>query len=133
MKISMTTNAATKKMDIHFIHFASRSNPFSLKLIALNPFDNANKPVMNKTAKFKFPFTIEINAIMLTNVIKRPAIQFRFTYITPLKKVGATCHRLLRIILGLLFQDVPNKISVRYTFVKSTVYLRLSNTMAMQT
>ena len=133
MKISMITKATTKKTDIHFIHFASRSNPFSLKLIARNPFDNANKPVINKTAKFKFPFTIDINAIILTSVINKPAIQFRFIYITPLKKVGATCHRLFIIILRLLFRDVPNKISVRYTFVISTVYLRLSNIMAMQT
>lgn len=61
-----------------FIHFASLTNPFSLKLIARKPLLNAKIAVINKTAILIFPLMINTNAEILTAAISRPKTQFLF-------------------------------------------------------
>lgn len=82
----MIIKATEKKIDIPFIHLASRTNPFSLKLIALKPLVNANSAVMNNTAAYKFPFIIKKSAMILAAAINKPASKFLFNSITPKKK-----------------------------------------------
>ena len=100
----MMINATEKKMDIPFIHFASFTKPFSLKLIARNPFVSANKAVINNTATYKFPLIIKTNAAILTAANNSPATQLRFMAVThSLKKVGAFKHRLLLLFFIFFF------------------------------
>lgn len=51
--MSNTTKAPPKKIDIHNIHFDSRTIPCSRNDFARAPFVNENRATIDKTALFK--------------------------------------------------------------------------------
>ena len=119
-------------MDIPFIHFASLTNPFSLKLIARKPLLRAKIAVINKTAILIFPLMINTNAEILTAAISSPKIQFLFINTLPLKK--KTKQQSLRfcvIQIPLLFLDDSSKIYAPNMFGILAIVHRQPNILAV--